>query len=453
MTPAQIALLILAISSIIIFGSFSIASFRENETRAFVLSSLFTFFMLLLFLIPLFLKPIIQYWILGISVAMLILFFIAFVLPIGIPNHKLEETQARIDERRVVFSRNELVPGSKEYQEYYQNHPEDLEKDQKWRSNPGLMSPESKFFESFSFSVAGASFSTLKNLAQFANGPIAPNKTLFPLERVSQSIKTLAKYYGALDVGICLLNPAYIYTHSGRGSEPYGKQVNLDHKYAIAMTFEMHHEMIAANPHPPGIVETGRQYANSALAAVQMAATIRNFGYSATAHFEGHYQVICPPIARDAGLGEIGRMSLLITPKKGPRVRLAVVTTDLPLVPDQPMVDPSVIDFCTICKKCATNCPTHAIPLTKRENHNGALRWTINPEACYGYWTQTGTDCGRCMSVCPYSHPDIFPHKLIRWGSRHSGFFRRAALLMDDLFYGKHPKLKSIMKWTHPSPH
>ena len=63
--------------------------------------------------------------------------------------------------------------------------------------------------------------------------------------------------------------------------------------------------------------------------------------------------MIAPLVARDAGLGEIGRMGLLMTPRLGPRVRLGVVTTDLPLAPNEAGDDLSVLDFCTRCKKCA----------------------------------------------------------------------------------------------------
>ena len=43
------------------------------------------------------------------------------------------------------------------------------------------------------------------------------------------------------------------------------------------------------------------------------------------------------PIAIDAGLGELGRNGLLVTPKYGPRVRLAKILTNMPLVPDSPI--------------------------------------------------------------------------------------------------------------------
>ena len=45
---------------------------------------------------------------------------------------------------------------------------------------------------------------------------------------------------------------------------------------------------------------------------------IRRLGYPARAHIDGNYRVIAPLVARDAGLGEIGRMGLLMTPRSRP---------------------------------------------------------------------------------------------------------------------------------------
>ena len=51
------------------------------------------------------------------------------------------------------------------------------------------------------------------------------------------------------------------------------------------------------------------------------------------------------------------------------------------------------------------------------------------------------------MSVCPYSHPDSILHNLVRWGISRSTLFRRAAVWMDDLVYGRRPAPKPIPGW------
>ena len=67
-----------------------------------------------------------------------------------------------------------------------------------------------------------------------------------------------------------------------------------------------------------------------------------------------------------------------MTPDLGPRVRIGVVTTTLPLNPDSRLDAQWMIDFCQICKKCAENCPSHSIPSGDQELIDGTLRWKLN---------------------------------------------------------------------------
>ena len=172
---------------------------------------------------------------------------------------------------------------------------------------------------------------------------------------------------------------------------------------------------------------------------------INLLGYEARAHVDGNYKVMCPPIAVDAGLGEIGRMGLLISPKYGPRIRLAVVTTDLPLTHDEP-IHFGVQHFCEICKKCATCCPSQSVDTGAKRNILGAEKWQTDRDSCYEFWRQRSSDCAICMRVCPYSHPPTLMHNIVRWGISRNKFARRLALWGDDLFYGRKP-LQS-----HPLP-
>lgn len=61
-------------------------------------------------------------------------------------------------------------------------------------------------------------------------------------------------------------------------------------------------------------------------------------------------------VARQAGLGWIGRNNLLVTPEFGARVRLVTVLTDMPLDPDTPLERD-----CGSCTACLGVCPAGAI--------------------------------------------------------------------------------------------
>ncbi|MGB5844054.1 MAG: 4Fe-4S dicluster domain-containing protein [Anaerolineales bacterium] len=432
----------------VVFCIFSVTSYLEKEKRAMWISALITVAGTGIFILMTMLSgdlKALMLLLLGIGLFVILLLS---VLPIGRIQKGNDIPGKRFDERDVMFARARLNPGSPNYQAYYEMRPENQKIDDNTRSKPGLLSPDAKLANEFLFASPEASFTLTEVMGEMVAGKPAERKITLPINEMTGYIKGLAGFYGALDVGITELHPYHVYSHIGRGPGIYGAEIPVDHEFAIAFTVEMDHAMVAANPKPPGAMETAKEYVEAGRVAVQLAAAIRQMGYRARAHIDGNYRVIAPLVARDAGLGEIGRMSLLMTPRQGPRVRLGAVTTDLELLVDERVPDMSVIDFCSICKKCAENCPSKSISFEDRQEVDGALRWRINPESCFLYWNVIGTDCGICMTVCPYSHPDSPPHNSLRWGIKRSGFVRRGALWMDDLFYGKEPPRKKAPEWT-----
>ena len=146
-------------------------------------------------------------------------------------------------------------------------------------------------------------------------------------------------------------------------------------------------------------------------------------------------------VARDAGLGELGRMGLLMTPRLGPRVRLGVVTTDMPLTPDHSGKDDSVLDYCQVCKKCARECPSQAISHSDEMIiHNDYETYELDVEACtrMRVGNAAGASCGRCIKVCPWNRPYLGIHKMVEWFLERSSLSHRFWVWMDDLLgYGK----------------
>jgi len=443
-----ILFLTISLLSFLGFSYFAIVSFKEHESRAAKISIglailLSVFFGLLIFS-PYVIKRFV--FILGLMGLFLVLYL--FFQPIGRVNLGNDSPQFRFDERDIMFARGRLKPGTPEYDSYYAMRSENKEIDDHTRSKPGLLKEGSLYANPYLFAAPKASFQLTEALRDFADGSVSETKLFLEPERMSSYLKGLARYFGALDVGIATLEPYHVYSHVGRGSGEYASEIKIEHSFAIAMTVEMDYEMIGSGPKPTATMESAKQYVEAARICVQLANAIREMGYAARAHIDGNYQVIAPLVARDAGLGEIGRMGLLMTPRLGPRVRIGVVTTDLPLIPDKRKPNLAMIDFCSICKKCAYNCPSKSIPFNDRKEIDGVLRWKINPETCFHYWNVVGTDCGRCVAVCPFSHPDSLVHNMVRWGINQSGAFRRFALVMDDMFYGKKPPWKEPPLWT-----
>ena len=97
--------------------------------------------------------------------------------------------------------------------------------------------------------------------------------------------------------------------------------------------------------------------------------------------------------AQAAGLGYIGRSSLLITPDFGPRVRLSCCLTEAILEP----VKTAIVDVCQSCDICITNCPAKALNKPPEEES-----YIINKFACASFRNASG-GCSECMRLCPAS--------------------------------------------------
>ena len=453
MEKLYIIYIVISILWIFTFGIFAGVSYFEREKRAALRSLLFAIFGGLFFFLGSLLPETIQLICLLLIGLITLSGVVLFLLPIGKVSIGVDTPLERYDERDIMFARARLKPGSQEFESYYQMRPENKVIDDRTRAKAGLLSKDSRLSNPYLFASPSGSFFLTENLSGAVEGPVSGSPQTLPPKEMTNYLKNLALYYGALHVGVAELKPYHVYSHIGRGSGTYGDPISIDHKYAIAFTVEMDYQMMGVSPEAQVVMESGKEYVESARVAVQLAAAIRALGYPARAHIDGNYRVIAPLVARDAGLGELGRMGLLMTPTHGPRVRLGVVTTEIELLVDGRQPDSTIIDFCSFCRKCAENCPSRSIPFDERKEIDGVLRWQIDAETCFHYWNVIGTDCGRCMAVCPYSHPATWSHNVIRWGNARSGSFRRAVNWLDDFFYGKQPERRDAPDWTDiPEP-
>ncbi|MCK4772403.1 MAG: reductive dehalogenase [Candidatus Latescibacteria bacterium] len=251
----------------------------------------------------------------------------------------------------------------------------------------------------------------------------------------SLTVKHAALFYGASLAGIAELNPLWIYADhyspvradrervipvyvEGDRCERAGDAWYIPGSMnrVISLAFEEDYFAIANSPGRLASAATGNGYSRMAVTASTLSDFIRALGYRAIP--AGNGLGLSIPIAVDAGLGQIGRLGLLMTPKYGPRVRLAKVITDMPLVPDSP-IDFGVTQFCEACMVCAEQCPSGAITDGPRtwegrspSNNPGVLKWHVEVEKCYDF---NGFSCSNCKRCCPFNKPNnSWLHRMIR---------------------------------------
>ena len=93
----------------------------------------------------------------------------------------------------------------------------------------------------------------------------------------------------------------------------------------------------------------------------------------------------------------------------GAGVRLAGVTTDMPLVataPDRFGGD----DFCANCQACTRACPAGAIS-DKKQMVRGVERWYVDFNKCIPAFTDLA-GCAVCIAECPWTRPAARPKLL-----------------------------------------
>jgi len=255
---------------------------------------------------------------------------------------------------------------------------------------------------------------------------------------MSRRVKKVARILGAGLAGVARFDERWIY--AGRESPEWAQWV-------VALAFEMDYELVGTSPAATAGGAWGLGYSHMAEVANSLAEFIHRLGYNARA--SGNDTGLSIPYAVAAGLGELGRNGLLITPQYGPRVRLAKVFTDLPLEPDRP-IEFGVQKVCRACKKCAERCPAQCIPYGdptmegyNRSNNPGMRKWYVDAEKCLKFWRDNASPCGNCISACPYNKRyEKWRHRLARDLAPLAPFlFIR---LDNTLGYGKH---RSAEEW------
>jgi ferredoxin len=239
----------------------------------------------------------------------------------------------------------------------------------------------------------------------------AVNPAQFPVPDpawMSDRIKEAARFYGADLVGICEVNPTWVYSHTFERATGNYRELEISYPYAVVMGIEMDWKGIDESPGAYASAATALAYSQMAQLSASLAKYIRALGYPAIPCGNDTAQSI--PLAVDAGLGELGRNGLLLSPEYGPRQRICKVFTDLPLQIDQP-IDFGVGRFCETCHICSKTCPAKAIrnegrttETTSISNRPGILRWPVDVARCYLFWQENGIDCSNCVATCPWAH-------------------------------------------------
>ncbi len=313
----------------------------------------------------------------------------------------------KYDERETLFSRVSLKKGTKEYKEFYKKNRTLKQGDDKQRGVAfrGSLRKDKHFKELF-FPLISNNKEYIKTVFDMAESKEVNPKRIDIDSDFSSNLKEIAKYYGATNAGIVKLSDYSYYSHQGGLSDSvnistYNKKVLPKYKTAIVYTVLMDKEKINRAPHFEELLATEDAYLQVATVGSRLAVYLKELGYNAMFNNSEFYYSPLVPLAYDAGLGEIGMCNHLVTKENGNNVRLGAVFTTLEVDYDKP-VDFGLVDFCKKCALCLSNCPTGAITHLPRIV-NGRQFYKFDENKCFDMWIKSGTDCGTCISTCPFT--------------------------------------------------
>lgn len=295
-----------------------------------------------------------------------------------------------------------------------------------------------------------------------------------PVE-ASEVLRKVGRLFGADTVGFAPLDRRWVYSHyydeeTGRDypikftdepgyescTEPGLAQdktlvIPKEVRYAIVMLFEMDEEGMARAPTAIAHATTHTAYSRISFATVMVAEFLRGLGYHAIP--SANCTALNIPLAIEAGLGQLGRNAKLINPKFGPRCRIGKVLTDLPVAVENPR-DLGITEFCDVCKKCARQCPSQAIPHGERSfepvnecNNAGVLQWQVDHKKCLEFQAKAGTNCGICLRVCAFNKGHHKIHDMARFFIKNTRWMDPLIVWLDDaLGYGGFKKPDGFWK-------
>jgi len=313
----------------------------------------------------------------------------------------------KYDERETLFSRISLKKGSKEYKEFYNKNRNKKADDDKQRgiSFRNNLRKDDRFKNLF-FPLTKNNKEYIKTVFDMAERKQVNTKRITIEPYFSSNLKEIAKYYGATDVGIVKLSDYSYYSHQGGLSEAvnisnYNEKVKPKYNTAIVYTILMDKEKINRAPNFEELLATEEAYLQVATVGSRLTVYLKELGYKAMFNHSEFYYAPLVPLAYDAGLGEIGMCNHIVTKKYGNNVRLGAVFTNLVVNYDKP-IDFGLTEFCKKCALCLSNCPSGAIKHHPRVV-NGRQFYKFDENKCFDMWIKSGTDCGTCISTCPFT--------------------------------------------------
>ncbi|NJE85922.1 epoxyqueuosine reductase [Thermococcus sp. CX2] len=217
-------------------------------------------------------------------------------------------------------------------------------------------------------------------------------------EEFFRELEAYAKELGVSAIGYTEVPVEYIF-----------KNRALLFKNAIVLLMDMRKERIEKALGLVAGMEVWRTYAELSKVVYKLSEFLRERGYAAQPDPPIGGSTNFPLLAQKAGLGYIGKHSLLISERNGPSQRIAAIYTsieNLPHTDDRVDLYSWIPEFCEVCNRCVSACPANAIYLKPKILEDGRKQY-VDYKKCAVVFSKT-LGCGICIKECTFFKGEFF---------------------------------------------
>jgi ferredoxin len=240
--------------------------------------------------------------------------------------------------------------------------------------------------------MVGSLINIRKSVMDLERNPSEGKKQVEP--KTLDELRAFAKSVGADEIGFSSVPQEWVF-----------KDTAIRYTQAIVLVMEMDKARMSLAPNPDTGVMVHETYNRLGQVSNQVADWLRERGYTAHAGHPLGGMALYPPMAQTAGLGWRGISGLVITPKFGPRVRLAAVFIEIENLPVYEGDEHAwILDFCESCRRCMRDCPPEAFYDTPIQHENGLVT-VLDNRKCFPYFV-INHGCSICIKVCPFNNSD-----------------------------------------------
>ena len=233
--------------------------------------------------------------------------------------------------------------------------------------------------------------------AAMVTGEIDPTGTPELGADMTENIRLRARELGFGEVGFTRFDRHYAYQ---------SKRSWIKYEHAICLALEQDYWQTQTIPSLDAEFAHFGTYEMEGAMGLQLAAFIRELGYHAQVHSPNDNSAAYIPMFVAAGLGQLGANGQLLSPHFGSRARLMIITTDAPVIYDEP-IDYGIHQFCQECQVCVNRCPGRAL-VKEKVWWRGVEKNKLIYDRCRPVMARY-EGCAVCMKVCPVQRYGMKP--------------------------------------------